>query len=228
MDTQAVVLFGDVVRSRDAADRAAHWLGSLGGSLDASYSDERLASFEFTQGDEIQGLLAPTADPFRAVLLSTLHPHQGPDDAPRMRWVMVLGSVGPGQGPATHRTGDAFVHARELLRQARDDRDGLLCQTGDPAADAYLAGTAPLLAAIIDRMTDRQRQIARLALIDGLRQSEIADRLDVARPTVSVSYARGDVRNLARLVASLHAIWADGVTRVLAGAEITGAGGSAS
>ena len=66
-------------------------------------------------------------------------------------------------------------------------------------ADAYLAGTTPLLAAIIDRMTDRQRQIARLALVDGLRQSEIAERLDVSRPTVSVSYARADVRNLARL-----------------------------
>ena len=133
-----------------------------------------------------------------------------------MRWVAVLGSIDAGRGPATHRTGEAFLRARALLDQARADRDGLLCQTGDPDADAYLAGTAPVLAAIIDRMTDRQRQVAALALVDGLRQSEIADRLDVARPTVSVITARGDVRNLARLADAVRAIWADGVERVTA------------
>ncbi|MCY7417322.1 MAG: hypothetical protein LH650_02285 [Chloroflexi bacterium] len=227
MDVHGVVLFGDVVRSRDDADLAARWLDGLSASLDAAYGSQRLADFEFTQGDEIQGLLAPGADPMRAILLSTLHPHGAGSAVPRMRWVMALGRVEPGQGPATHRSGDAFVAARALLGRARDDRDGLLCQTGDPVADAYLMGTAPLMAAIIDRMTDRQRQIARLALIDDLRQSEIADRLDVARPTVSVSFARGEVRNLARLVTSVRAIWADGVKRVLAGIDAAAIAGPA-
>lgn len=226
MDVHGVVLFGDVVSSRDEPDLAARWLGQLASSLDAVYGPDRCADFEFTQGDEIQGLLAPTADPFRAVLQSTLHPHGTAAAKPRMRWVVVLGHVDPGRGPATHRTGDAFVAARALLGRARDLRDGLLCHTGDPAADAYLTGTAPLMAAIIDRMTDRQRQIARLSLIDDLRQSEIADRLDVARPTISVSFARGEVRNLARLVTSVRAIWADGVRRVLTEAQVPDASGS--
>ncbi len=212
-----VVLFGDVVGSRDGPRAAAGWLGSLCRALDDVYAQQRLADFEYTQGDEIQGLLRPDADPFGAVVLSTLQPHAGDGAVPRMRWVTVLGAVDPGHGPATHRTGDAFVRARALLERARDERDGLLCQTGDRAADAYLTGTAPVLAAIIERMTDRQRSIARLALVDGLRQSEIAARLDVARPTVSVSFARGDVRNLGRLVGSIGAIWADGVARVLEG-----------
>ena len=168
---------------------------------------------------KIQGLLVPAADPFLAILSSLLHPRTGTDAAPPMRWATVLGLVDDGRGPATHRTGEAFLRARAILGQARDDRDGLLCQTGDKSADAYLAGTTPLLAAIIERMTDRQRLIAGLALVDGLRQSEIAARLDVSRPTVSVSYARADVRNLSRLVAAVRAIWADGVERVLAAAD---------
>jgi RNA polymerase sigma factor (sigma-70 family) len=217
--SQGVVLFGDVVGSRRGPGNATGWLESLRRTLDDVYASVRMADFEFTQGDEIQGLLAPAADPFLAVLLSTLRPHTGSGAVPRMRWVMVLGDVDPGQGPTTHRTGDAFVRARAILGQARDERDGLLCETGDPAADAYLAGTTPVLAAIIERMTDRQRHIARLALVDGLRQSEIAERLDVSRPTVSVSYARADVRNLSRLVAAIRAIWADGVGRVLAAAD---------
>ena len=214
-----VVLFGDVVGSRQRPGTATEWLHSLRGILDDAYGNERMADFEFTQGDEIQGLLAPTADPFVAVLVSMLRPHSGPGSTPRMRWVIVLGQVDPGQGPATHRSGDAFVRARVLLGHARDDRDGLLCQTGDPTADTYLTGTTPLMAAIIERMTDRQRLIARLALIDGLRQSEIAARLGVSRPTVSVSYARADVRNLSRLVAAIRAIWADGIERLVGAAD---------
>ncbi len=213
--SRGVVVFGDVIASRDAPSNATGWLGSLSRSLDEAYRDERLASFEFTQGDEIQGLLRPGADPFRAVVSSMLRPGGGPDGVPRMRWVAVLGKVDPGRGPATHRTGPAFVRARALLTQARSDRDGLLCETGDPTVDAYLAGTAPTLAAIIERMTDRQRQVARLALVDGLKRSEIAERLDVARPTISVSYARGDVRNLSRLLDALRRMWADGVARVM-------------
>ena len=214
--SKGIVLFGDVVASRQGPGASARWLGTLRRRLDSIYGTQRLAAFEYTQGDEIQGLLHQAADPFQAVLESTLLPHDGPDAAPRMRWVAVLGGVDAGRGPATHRTGDAFVRARALLEQARDDHDGLLCQTGDAATDAVLAGTSPVMAAIIDRMTDRQRQIARLALVDGLRQSEIADRLGVARPTVSVSYARADVRNLARLTGAVRTIWADGVQRVSA------------
>jgi len=212
--SRGVVLFGDVIGSRDGPAASADWLSGLRRSLDDTYRRERLAPFEFTQGDEIQGLLHPSADPLLAILSSTLQPHAGAPAVPRMRWVAVLGSIDAGRGPATHRTGAAFLRARALLDQARGDRDGLLCQTGDPDADAYLAGTAPVLAAIIERMTDRQRQVARLALVDGLRQSEIAERLGVARPTVSVIIARGDVRNLARLAGAVRAIWAGGVERV--------------
>lgn len=214
-----VVLFGDVVGSRRGPGASTGWLDTLRRRLDDTYGPQRMASFEYTQGDEIQGLLHPDADPVAAVLLSGLQAHAGDGAVPPMRWVAVLGAVDAGSGPATHRTGPAFVRARALLGQARDDRDGMLCRTGDRAADAYLTGTTPVLAAIIDGMTDRQRHIARLALIDGLRQSEIAERLEVSRPTVSVSYARADVRNLSRLVEAVRQMWADGVGRVLAAAD---------
>ena len=219
-----VVLFGDVVGSRRVPTDATGWLDALRRTLDDVYGPDRLADFEFTQGDEIQGLLVPAADPFLAVLSSMLHPRTGVGSVPPMRWVTVLGHVDDGRGPATHRTGEAFLRARALLGQARDDRDGLLCQTGDKSADAYLAGTTPMLAAIIEQMTDRQRHIARLALIDGLRQSEIAARLDVSRPTVSVSYARADVRNVSRLLEAIRRIWADGVARTMAPVDGISAG----
>ncbi len=209
------MLFGDIVRSRDDARASTAWLEQLCVRLDQSYAGETLAPFEFTQGDEIQGLLAVTADPFRAVLDATLREHRGDDRVPSMRWIVVAGRIDPGRGPATRRTGEAFVHARDLIELATRREDGLLCRTGEPDADALLDGTAPVLAAIINDMTDRQRVVARLALVDGLRQADIAGQLKVARPTVSVSWSRGDVRNLERLVGAIRTLWSQGLARVL-------------
>ncbi len=208
-----IAVFGDVVHSRRAPTASTAWLEQLRSDLDEMYGRERLADFEFTQGDEIQGLLVPGADPFRVVLHATLQRHAGSGAVPGMRWAIAAGQVDPGHGPATRRTGAAFIRARETLDGASADRDGLRCATGDPRADALLDGLAPVLAAMAEAMTDRQREVARLALVDGLRQSEIADRLGVARATVSVSWARGGVRNLGRMADALRAIWREGVER---------------
>ena len=106
----ATVLFGDVVDSRRDPGASA-FLRSLRDELDASTAHERLAPAGFTQGDEIQVLLASGADPFRVLLRAALHP-----DARGLRWAVVAGLVEPGTGPATERTGPAFRAAREPAR----------------------------------------------------------------------------------------------------------------
>ena len=142
------VVFGDVVDSRHDPGSSA-WLRSLCADLDAAYPREaRLAPFGFTQGDEIQGLLAPDADPFLAVLRGALRP-----DARTLRWAFVAGEVEPGSGPATERTGPAFLDAREAIGRARVHRDGLVALTGDPEADARLADLGPLLPALLEDLT---------------------------------------------------------------------------
>jgi predicted DNA-binding protein (UPF0251 family) len=202
------VLFGDVVDSRHDPD-STPWLRSLCAELDAAYPREaRLASFAFTQGDELQGLLAPGADPFRAVLLAALHP-----DARELRWAVVAGEVDPGTGPAIERTGWAFLVARESIARARAHRDGLVALTGDPEADARLADLGPLFAALLADLTTRQREVARLIVVDELRRSEAADHLGVSRATVSVIADRARVRHLAGLARTLASIFAEGASR---------------
>jgi hypothetical protein len=202
------VLFGDVVDSRRDPDSTA-WLRSLCAELESAYPREaRLASFAFTQGDELQGLLAPDADPFRAVLLAALHP-----DARDLRWAIVAGEVDPGSGPAIERTGRAFLVARESIARARAHRDGLVALTGDAEADARLADLGPLLAALLADLTPRQREVARLIVIEELRRSEAADHLGVSRATVSVIADRARVRHLAGLARALASIFAEGARR---------------
>ena len=205
---RAIVLFGDVVDSRLDAGATAY-LRSLRADLDAAYPrPDRLAAFGFTQGDELQGLLAVDADPFVAVARAALRP-----DARAMRWAIVVGAVEEGSGPATERTGPAFHAARDLLAEARTRREGLVVRTGDPAADALLDDIAPLGPTLLDDLTARQREVGRLILLDGLRRSEAAGRLQVSRATVSVIADRGRIRQLGQLMHGLLTIFRDGVAR---------------
>jgi DNA-binding CsgD family transcriptional regulator len=202
----AIVLFGDVIRSRRNATGSTTWLRTLTAELGGVWpADGRLAPFEFTQGDELQGLLAPTADPLLAVLHASLHPQRHP-----MRWVIVAGDVDPGTGPATQRTGPAFLHARDRLAEASKRGDNLVMSSGDPHTDSLLDRLAPLLAELLGDLTERQVAIGRLLIIEGLRQSEVADRLHVSRATVSVATDRAHIRSITRLASSLRELFAAG------------------
>jgi len=209
-----ICLIGDVVASRHEAVAATAWLERLRGHLERTYP-ERLAAFEFTQGDEIQGLLPIDVDPLTPVLDAMLRPHDPPGGVPRMRWALAAGGIDPGRGPATRRTGAAFLTARRLIRGAHRDGDGLRCATGDPAADALLDQVAPVLASLVNRMTDRQREVLHLQVIDALRQDAIADRLGITQPAVSGVLARAGARDVARLTAVVRTLLGDGIRRSL-------------
>ena len=201
-----LVLFGDVVEShRDSAGSTA-WLRDLVAELDIAYAGERLAAFGFTQGDELEGLLLPGADPLAAVLRAALAP-----GGRRMRWVVVRGDVDrdetEGMAPATERTGAAFVRARAAMDGARASHERLVILTGEADVDLLLADLAPALVDLLDGLTERQRTVARLALIDDLRQSEVADRLKIRRATVSVAFSRAGVRTLQRFVAGMRLVY---------------------
>jgi DNA-binding CsgD family transcriptional regulator len=117
--------------------------------------------------------------------------------------VIVRGVVDPGTGPATQRSGPAFVAARERLALAASRRELLAAQTGDPTTDELLDGVAPVLGELLADLTDRQREIAWQILIEGLRQSEAAGRLGVSRATERAQLR--SIAELARVVRTLLA-----------------------
>ncbi len=209
----AIVIFGDVVRSRRAPGQAGPWLRGLTRELTARHADDQVAPFAFTQGDELQGLLRPSADPVAVVLYASLQ-----DEARPMRWAVAFGRVEAGEGPATERNGEAFLRARAEIEAARRLRDGLRMTTGDPTADPLLDGTAPVLAQLLQRLTTRQRFVARLVLVEHLRQADVAERLHVSRATVSVTYARANIRSIERLAGAVRDIFAAGVRATSEGA----------
>jgi DNA-directed RNA polymerase specialized sigma24 family protein len=135
-----------------------------------------------------------------------------------MRWIVAAGQVDPGRGPATQRTGDAFLRARARAEDRATRRDGLLMSSGDPMTDAALDDLTPLLADLLADLTKRQRTVARLVLVEGLRRSEAAERLEVSRATVSVVAERAHLRSIDRLARRISATFEDG--RTLAAARV--------
>lgn len=187
------VIFGDVIRSRRDPAGSSEWLRSLCDELQAAAGDTTLARFGFTQGDELQGLLRPDTDPLALVLRAAL------SSVRKMRWSIALGSIDPGQGPATERTGAAFIAARVALDENRRQRTSLRIVTGDADVDVLLDDLAPVLGRALADLSPAQRRVARLILVDGLRRAEVAERLGVSRATVSVTADRGEVPSLERL-----------------------------
>jgi DNA-binding CsgD family transcriptional regulator len=204
--TRAIVLLGDVVGSRRVPGVGTTWLRRLCTELDSGHADDRLAPFAFTQGNELQGLLLPGADPVRGVLYVSLHEGVLP-----MRWAIVHGSIEPGTGLANERTGEAYVLARHLVEAARRQRDGLVMVTGHAPSDALLRDLSPVLAELVLGLSSRQRTVARLVLLDGLRQAEVAERLDVSRATVSVTFGRAGIRSIERVASAVRALFRAGV-----------------
>jgi DNA-binding NarL/FixJ family response regulator len=73
--------------------------------------------------------------------------------------------------------------------------------------DELLADMTPALVDLLEGLTARQRAVARLALIEGLRQSEVAERLGVRRATISVSFGRAKVLTVARLIVAIRRVY---------------------
>jgi DNA-binding NarL/FixJ family response regulator len=116
-----------------------------------------------------------------------------------MRWVIVRGAVDEGEGPATQRSGPAFIAARERLETAAARGTAMTATVGDELTDTILDAVAPVLGELLADLTTRQREIAWPILVDGLRQSEVATQLRVSRATISVAARRAHLRSIADL-----------------------------
>jgi DNA-directed RNA polymerase specialized sigma24 family protein len=98
------------------------------------------------------------------------------------------------------------VAARERLAQANARRERVAIVSGDPSADELLEGLGPILGELLADLTERQRQIAWLILVDGLRRSDAAERLRVSRATISVAADRAHLRSIGELARVLRVL----------------------
>jgi hypothetical protein len=200
---KGLFVVGDAVGSKRDSAGTADWLRALATDLNGALGEWRRAEFAFTHGDEIRGLLSPGADPMLVVLHAALAESVRP-----IRWGIAWGEMdaAPAGATAAERTGPAVEIAEAAASEARHRHERLVLRTGEAEADALLAGMAPALMDMLEELTPTQRHVARLAVIEGLRQSEVAERLKVRRATISVSFARARVSSLEALAGAIRRV----------------------
>ncbi len=181
-------VIGDLVGSRDVADRTAvheALLAALAAANDLVASEQRL---EPTVGDEFQGAYAGLADATHALLVVRLR---------LLPLVDVRAGLGQGEARTIDETrtpriqdGPAWWAAREALEHLGRPRNAgqRTWFSGDDAAatNAYLLCRDGL----VDRLSERGHRMLLLAL-GGATQREIAAAEDVSPSAVSQAFARG-------------------------------------
>jgi DNA-directed RNA polymerase specialized sigma24 family protein len=202
---RGLFVIGDAIGSKRDSAGTADWLRALATDLNAALGEWRRAEFAFTRGDEIRGLLRPDADPMLVVLHTALA-----DSIRPIRWGIAWGEMdaAPADATAADLAGPAVTLAEAATAEAKHRHERLVLRTGDAEADALLDGMSPALMGMLDELTQTQRHVARLAIIDGLRQSEVAERLKVRRATISVSFARSRVSSLEALAGAIGTVCA--------------------
>lgn len=187
------------------------WLRDLAAALEHACGELLGSPFAQLDGGNLAAQLAAGADPLEAFLRGTLRQaERAPRAAVHLRWAIAAGPV-----PIAHAAADeghaAIDVAVAALANGQRDRAGLVIRSGHPGADRLLADVAPVVAEMVELLTPRQRDVARLMLVDGLRQAEAAERLGIARSTVGVIAARARIRSMERLIDAARTVFAAGL-----------------
>lgn len=85
----------------------------------------------------------------------------------------------------------------DFLRRKGRDVESLVFEPAAPGPDTGPPDVSEVLARALDRLPADQRRIIEMRFFDGLRLTEVADRLDRPASTVRVYYKRG-IENLSR------------------------------
>lgn len=181
-------VFGDIVGSRAAGDRAALQarLLELMAEVNQVYAAHIAAPFRMTAGDEFHGLLKGQAQSWRILM------HLREELLPwRARFAVGVGEVstalsddvGEMDGPCFHRAAAAMAILKN--RKQCGGRQ-LLYSTDDAAHEGLLNTTAFLVTSLMARWTPAMRRAANLTE-QGLTRAQAAEDLKVSPQAVAKS-----------------------------------------
>lgn len=166
------VLTVDQRHSRRTGDRVSALLDDL-----ARRRPDLLRPFERTAGDEVQAVVTRPEVVVDLVLLLVRE----------RRWSVGVG-IGPVIEPLPEQTragaGEAFGYARTAVTHAKNRSTGLAVSAADVTAARRAQTVLDLVAALLQRRTDRGTEATTLAG-EGLSQIEVARRLGVTKQAVS-------------------------------------------
>lgn len=207
MTRRAYVVLGDVVGSREIADREAFRdaIAAAVGTVNERYAEDVGAEFALVKGvDEIAGVLVDLRNLYRILrtVVSAVRPGS-------IRFAVVYGEIDVGAAgePVDRLDGPAFHRADERLAEVADEGLYLAFAGRHGRFDPLVAASVNLLLMAREDWTDRQRAMV-AAYEEAGTQTAVADRFGVSQQTVSATLRRADWPRLARLEESVDDVLA--------------------
>lgn len=180
MAQQYLAVIGDIVRSRESADRRRlqNQLTSALSRVNTARGQALASRFVLTLGDEFQGLMTrvePVTE-LMGELRVALHPAE-------LRFGLGIGGLDTELRPeAIGMDGPCFHRARQAIERARER--GTPLEVEAASEQAALAIYSLLYGELRRRWTNRQRQVHDLSA-SGLGGRQIAERLEISPSAVS-------------------------------------------
>lgn len=203
MTTMGYVLLGDVVGSREIADRASFQERIEAGieAVNRRYQKTMVAPVALVKGvDEVAGVLDTPGDLYRLLsdLVSVVRPGA-------IRFAVVYGEIDVGAtGDDVGRMdGPAFHRADEALAGVSDAELYVTFEGRAAPFDPLVGAGINLLLMARERWTDRQRAMVQAYEAAGT-QGAVADQFGVSQQAVSATLQRADWHRLARLEAAVN------------------------
>jgi hypothetical protein len=190
-----VAVIVDIVRSREAADRAAAQV-AVESAFERSHASSATASFWPTVGDEFQALYADVPEALRRTLLARLSLPPGLDFRVGIgRGDVVEIAKSPTGSPILD--GSAWWSARAAIEEAhrREDsgsgyvRSWFVDAADEPERATTVNSYLLLRDQLISRMSDRSRRLTAGAL-RGIQQDELARAEGISQSAVSQNLQR--------------------------------------
>lgn len=205
-DRPYVVLIGDLVESRELADRAAvqERLRAAVRRVNERHGDVLAAPLALTGGDEVKTMFE---DPAVAVdvivaISEAMHPAA-------LAWGLGRGPLETALAPAVGAMdGPCFHRARRAIEQASAEGAWGRAHGFSPLDDRVLSGLLRLTGALRSGWTERQRAYIGAVREGGRTQKEIAGAFGVSPAAVSMALQRARFRDVEEGEAVLRAVLA--------------------
>lgn len=154
--------------------------------LNAELEPAPVLGLSLSYGDEVAGLFDGPRSLYEVVdeIRDWLWPHV------KLRFVAARGTIGRASSDIRQVGGEVFRRANDAILQLKKRRRFSAWLMGDPALDAALDSLTEMSNALLEDMTDYQREVYRL-LAAGLSQKQIAARLGKHKQSVSDALSRG-------------------------------------
>ncbi len=181
---KVAVITADIIGSREIVDRGElqRKIKKVLLEINQNHSEEILAEFMITLGDEFQGLvkdIGKSYDVFSEIQ-TKLHP------------VGVHCGIGIGDietaisDKVTEMDGTAFHRSRKALVLAKESKAEVLINSGDPSFDETINIIVDLLSTIKKRWTKRQREVIKYYRSkENLKLEDVARVFDVTKQSIS-------------------------------------------